>query len=416
MPASTVTPAAPAALRFVLLSVLLSMLGAGLVVPVLPALFEHYGLAPGQQAVQYGLMLACYGLAQLVAAPLMGALSDRYGRRPLLLLGMAGLGLDFALMPFAPSLGWLLLLRVLGGLAASGGAVAAAYVADVTAPAQRTRAMGALAAMFGLGLVFGPLLGGLLGLWHRQAPFLAAAALCLINLCYGWRALPESLLRRRQEPLEFARLLPWQPLQRLWRQQPLRRPLVVFALAQLAQMLVQASWVISTGRRFGWGPAMTGGSLCFAGLLAGVMQGALLSRATARWGETGLLRLALVLAVCSQCLYAWVPQGWMMFAVMLLALPCAAGVPLLQSGLSRQVDAAAQGELMGALAALRSAAGVLAPLPAGALLALAEQAGRPWTHAFGLPFVAAGAGLAVAWWLGWSYRPERSSGLATGVA
>ena len=405
-------PARPAALRFILLTVLLDVLGIGLIVPVLPAVVAELnvgtGLAP---ATVYGWLVGTFALAQFVCAPLVGALSDRYGRRPVLLVSIATLGINFAATYFAPTLGWLFATRVLSGATAASVTAANAYVADVSGPDDRARNFGRLGAMFGLGFVIGPVLGGFLGETNPRLPFLLAAALCGVNALYGWFVLPESLppaLRRR---LDWRRVNPIGALAALRAYPAVSGLAVTFGLAALAQVALQSTWVLYTGERFGWGPRENGLSLMAVGVLTAGVQGGLVSRLTAAFGERRLLVGGLALAAIAHALIASASSGWMLYASMPVAALGGVAGPAAQAIVTRRVSASEQGSVQGALSGLSSLAAVIAPPVATGLLAhFTQRGGVPYVP--GASFFAGSAMLvfaAVA-----AFLVVRGRGMATG--
>ncbi|HEX8386861.1 MAG TPA: MFS transporter, partial [Rubricoccaceae bacterium] len=282
MPASDHPTGRPAALGFILLAVLLDVLGIGLIIPVLPAVVAELNVGTGfAPATVYGWLVGTYALAQFVCAPLVGALSDRFGRRPVLLVSMATLGINFVGTYFAPTLGWLFATRVLSGATAANVTAANAYVADVSGPEDRARNFGRVGAMFGLGFVVGPAVGGFLGETDPRAPFLLAAGLCAFNVLYGVFVLPESLPRALRRPLDLRRVNPVGALAALRRYPAVSGLALTFGLAALAQVALQTTWVLDTGERFGWGPQANGLSLMAVGVLTAGVQGGLVGRLTA---------------------------------------------------------------------------------------------------------------------------------------
>ncbi|MCL4747289.1 MAG: MFS transporter [Burkholderiaceae bacterium] len=358
-----------AAVPFVLVTVFLDVLGVGLIIPVLPALVAEFAPQPDLQAYWYGALVAGYGLAQFLAGPLIGALSDRVGRRPVLLVCLFGLALHFALIALAPSLLALLGARLLGGAAAATIPVANAYVADLVSEKDRARGFGQVGAMFGLGFIVGPIAGGLLGDVDLRWPFHLAAALALLNAAYGLVVLPESLARGARTPFTLSRANPFVALRSLARTPGAGRPVLVFALLGFAQFMLHSTWVLVTAARFGWGPREAGLSLFVVGVVAVLMQGVFLGPLIERFGER---RLA-VIGMCSGALafvgYAALPEGWMMYPVILANLLGFAAVPSLQALISKSFEASRQGLVMGSLASINGVMLVLAPLAGTALFA-----------------------------------------------
>jgi DHA1 family tetracycline resistance protein-like MFS transporter len=383
-------PPLPRSVRFVLLTVFLDILGVGLIIPVLPSLVGAFGLNAADQAHWYGWVIAIYGVMQFFFAPLIGALSDRYGRRPVLLTCVAGLGLNFLAMPFAPSVLWLLVIRAVGGITAGNLSVANAYIADVSPPAQRSQALGKIGAMFGLGFICGPVLGGVLGEADLHYPFYLAAAVSLGNFIYGCFSLPESLATEHRKPLRLGAANPFAGLTGLAHLRGVGQLVWVYALTMFAQFIIQTSWVLSTTLRFGWTPLQNGFSLFLVGVSSVVMQGLLLGPYIKRVGDAGAVTIGLASSALTLLCYAVAPQGWMMYVLIICNLLAFGTGPALQAYFSRAVDARSQGVAMGSLSSLASLMSVAATLAGTSLLAQVSHfpAGSIW---LGAPFFLASA-------------------------
>ncbi|HZI83969.1 MAG TPA: MFS transporter, partial [Casimicrobiaceae bacterium] len=273
---------------FIFVVVFIDVLGIGIALPVLPLLVGEFTASRELQSYWYGALVVTYGVMQFFCAPLLGALSDRFGRRPLLLWSLLGLGSHFLLLALAPSLPWMFAARVLGGTAGASFTVANAYASDVTSSDGRAAAFGLVGAAFGLGFIFGPMIGGLLGGTDLRLPFYAAAGLSLINAAYGYFVVPESLPRERRRPFLLSRANPLAALLALGRHREIGSLVIVFALVVLAQLILQVTWVLYTNFRFDWGPRDNGFALFCVGLVATVVQGALLGGLLKRFGETRL--------------------------------------------------------------------------------------------------------------------------------
>lgn len=361
-------PRSPA-VGFVLVCVFLDVLGVGLIIPVLPSLVGQFTADAQHQSYWYGALVASYGLMQFVFSPVLGALSDRLGRRPVLLVSITGLGIDFAVMAFADSLAMLLAARLVGGITAATMSVSTAYIADITPPEARGRGFGLLGAAFGMGFIVGPLLGGVLGAIDLRWPFLAASALALVNALYGGFVLPESLPAARRMPFSLARANPISALHALGAARGVSGLLWVFALMVLSQFILHSTWVLTTGLRFGWGPRDTGLSLFAVGVAATLVQGVLLGPLIARMGERRLVVAGLASTVLAYIGYAVVPQGWMVYPIILVNLPGMAVGPSLQTLISTSFDPQRQGLAMGALNGINGIVSVVAPLVGTALFA-----------------------------------------------
>ncbi len=265
------------AIAFILITLLIDVMSFGLLLPVLPALVGEFTTGRDAQTYWYGAMIVTFGLTQFFCAPVLGALSDRYGRRPILLGSIAGLGSMFLLSALATSLTGLVLARVLGGALAANFAVANAYVADLTTPEKRAKSFGMIGAAFGIGYIIGPMVGGLLGSIDIRLPFYVAAGLSAANFLYGLFVVPESLPPERRKPLQWQRANPVSSLRGLARLRSVGVLVAVIALANLAQFILHSTWVLFTNFRFGWGPRETGLSLFAVGVMAALVQGGLLS-------------------------------------------------------------------------------------------------------------------------------------------
>jgi DHA1 family tetracycline resistance protein-like MFS transporter len=325
------------------------------------------------QAYRYGLLVVAYGVMQFFCAPLLGALSDRFGRRPILLWSLLGLGFHFLLLGLVPSLALMLLARIIGGTAGASFSVANAYASDVTPPEGRAKSFGLIGAAFGVGFIVGPMVGGLLGSVDLHLPFFAAGALSLINAAYGYFVVPESLPRARRATFSLGRANPFAALLTLARHREIGSLVAVFALVILAQLILQTTWVLYTHFRFGWGPRENGFALFCVGLVAAIVQGGLLSPLLRRFGDVRVVLLGLTTGTCAYVLYGVAQQGWMMYAIIIGNFLSFAAGPALHGMVSNAVDPTEQGVTMGALNSINSIMFVVAPLIGAPLLALVSR-------------------------------------------
>ena len=355
-------------MRFILLAVAIDMLAVGIIVPVLPMLVGRFTSDPAEQAAWYGVVTVSYALAQFVAAPVLGALSDRFGRRPVLLLGFCGLAINFFVTALATSVVMLVASRVIGGVMQSNAAVANAYVADITPPEQRARRFGLLGAMFGIGFILGPVLGGLLGGIDLRLPFFVAGSLALLNLAYGWRVLPESLPASRRQALDWRRANPLSALRQLAALKGVGLLVGVLAATALAQFSLYTIWVLYGQFRFGWGPSESGWSLFAVGLVAAIVQGGLLGRLLKVFSPQRLTLLGLASSALAYTLWSLATEAWMMYAIIVANLLGATVTASLQGLVSSAADEKTQGRTMGAVSGLNSLAAVVAPVMAAWLL------------------------------------------------
>jgi DHA1 family tetracycline resistance protein-like MFS transporter len=323
------------ALAFIVVTVTFDVMGIGLLLPVLPLLVGEFTPDRDAQTLWYGAIIMGFGAAQFLCAPLLGALSDRYGRRPILLLAIAGLGAMFLASALVRSVSALLMTRVLGGALAANLSVAHAYAADTSTPEARTRSFGLIGAAFGVGFIIGPALGGLLGGIDIRLPFYVAAGLSALNFLYGVFVLPESLPVERRAPLQWRRANPFTALVGLARLRAIGGLVVIIALVNLAQFILHSIWVLYTSFRFAWGPREAGLSLFIVGVAAALVQGALLGPLLQRFGEQRLVAYGLVSATLAYLAYGLATQGWMMYAIIAANLLPFATMPALQALVSK---------------------------------------------------------------------------------
>lgn len=357
-------PAPPrrAALIFIFFTVLLDMLAFGMIVPVLPKLIESFmdGDA-GQAARVYGLFGTVWALMQLIFMPILGSLSDRLGRRPVILASVTGLGLDFILMALAPDVTWLLVGRIISGITSANMSTSSAYIADVTPPEKRSAAFGLMGAAFGVGFILGPAVGGLLGAIGPRMPFWVAAVCCLVNAVYGLFVLPESLPPERRAPFSWRRANPVGALSMLAQRRDLMGLASVKFLMDLSHLVLPSTFVLSSSYRYGWNTRQVGLLMAGVGLSSMVVQAGLVGRAVRRFGEKVMLPFGLLAGAVSLTVYglATTPEIFLI-GVPLGALQGFAG-PSLQSMLTRRVDPTEQGRLQGALSSMQGFAGMLGP-------------------------------------------------------
>lgn len=355
-------PASRAAFGFIFVTVLLDILSFGVTIPVLPKLIIEFqgGDAAGAAPV-YGLFATVWGVMQFFASPILGALSDRYGRRPVILLSIAGLGADFVLMALAPNLAWLFVGRLISGITSSGYTTATAYIADVTPPDQRAAKYGMLGAAFGIGFILGPALGGLLGSTNLRAPFWLAAALALTNAAYGYFVLPESLPAEKRSRFQWRKANPIGSLRLLSSHPELLGLAAAFFLYSLAHDSLPVMFVIYADYRYTWNPFAVGSVLALVGVCSIIVQALLVGRIVKWIGERRALLAGLVFGASAFFVYAAAPTG----NLFLLGIPLGAlfGLvnPSMQALMTRRVDATEQGQLQGANGSLMGIAGVVAP-------------------------------------------------------
>jgi MFS transporter, DHA1 family, tetracycline resistance protein len=353
----------------VLLAVFIDMVGIGIAIPVLPVLIGQYTDDRESQAYWNLYLTAAYGLMQFLCAPLMGAISDRFGRRPVLVTAILGLGLHYFLIAIAPSLTVMLIARLIGGMTGASFTVANAYLADISAPETRAKNFGMVGAAFGLGFIVGPMMGGLLGGIDLHLPFYVAAGISLLNAVYGFLVVPESLPPERRSPFSIAKANPFRALAALITHQAVGTLVMVYAIYFIAHMTMVQSLVLATNFRFGWGPFENGMLLFCVGFMSTLVQGGLLGRLVKRFGEENLVLLAVGSNVFVQTLYGLVPQGWMMFPVLFMSIFTFTAGPSIQSVVSKSAAQQNQGVTLGAMQSIASLAGVIGPAAGNWLLA-----------------------------------------------
>ena len=376
---------------FILVTVLLDTLGLGLVIPVGPRLissFFHDDLGVG--AHHMGLLISLYSVMQFVFAPVLGGLSDRFGRRPVILLSLAGAAASYLASALAPSFGWLLAGRTVAGITGASFTAAGAYMADVTAPEKRAQAFGLIGAAFGLGFILGPVLGGLLGDAGVRVPYFVAAGLNALNMVYGLFVLPESLPKAHRRRFSWSRTNPFDTLVVLARHELVLGLTGTMVCTFLGQWIIQSTWPFIGQARFGWTPRQIGISIMLVGAGAAVAQGALVRPIVAQLGERRTLLLGLAVAALGTIGFGFVDRGSVMFVLLVpYALSGVAG-PAGQALISREVGVSEQGEVQGALNSLNGLTAIGGPLIGTALFARFSAEG-PIPHIPGAPFFAMAA-------------------------
>jgi MFS transporter, DHA1 family, tetracycline resistance protein len=376
------------ALIFIFITVLVDCIGIGIIVPVVPRLIETLTGEGLSVASEYGGWLTfTYAIMQFVCAPVLGGLSDRYGRRPVLLISLFGLGIDFLITAFAPTIAWLFVARVLAGICGASFTTASAYIADVSPPDKRAQNFGLIGAAFGLGFIIGPGLASLVVGYGLRVPFMVAAGLSLLNWLYGFFVLPESLAPENRRAFDWRRANPLGSFLALLRYRSLLGLLAALVFMYLAGQVMQSVWGYFTMLKFGWTERLVGISLAVVGVAVAVVQGGLIRLIIPKIGNKNAVFLGLTVYVFSFLGLAFAPQGWM---VMALIVPYAfAGItgPAIQGIISTQVPPNEQGELQGGLTSLMSLTGIVGPLLMTHLFAAFTKPDAP-IHFPGAPYLA----------------------------
>lgn len=357
------SPSNSKALSFIFITLLIDVIGLGIIIPVLPALIEQITGGDISEASRTGGWLTfAYAAMQFLFSPVIGGLSDRYGRRPVLLASLLGFGLDYILMGFAPTIGWLFLGRLIAGITGASYTTAGAYIADVSTPEKRAQNFGLIGVAFGVGFIIGPVLGGLLGHYSPRLPFFVAAGLALLNALYGYFVLPESLTPEHRRPFDWKRANPIGSLRHLGRYPVVLSLVISFVLLYLSGHATQSTRTFYTIEKFGWNEQWVGYSLGFVGLMVAIVQGGLIRIVIPKLGQKRSVFVGLTFYTIGFFLFAIATKGWMMF---LFVVPFAMGGfagPALQSIITSAVPANEQGELQGALTSLISLTSIFGPL------------------------------------------------------
>ena len=349
-------------MRFIMVAVLIDMISIGLMIPVLPHLVGQFTHSHADQAFWFGAASFAFGIANFFGSPILGALSDRYGRRPVLLIGFCGLAFNFFMTAAATSLWILVAVRLVGGGMQANISVANAYVADITPPNDRARS------------------------FDLRLPFVASGSLAILNWIYGYFVLPESLPKERRTPFDWRKANPVASLMGLIHLKGVSALVAVIALSTLSQFMLHSTWVLYTTFKFGWGPHETGWSLMMVGIVSVLMQGFLLKHILKRVSPQRLALIGMLTSALAYVAYGLAPAGWMLFVVILLNMPAAATGSLLQSMVSSAAAANIQGRTLGAVSSLNSMMAVIAPVLGAGLLAMVSSAPRGDIR-LGLPFL-----------------------------
>ncbi|MFO0612120.1 MAG: TCR/Tet family MFS transporter [Polyangiaceae bacterium] len=382
-------PAGKNAFFFIVVTVMIDMMGFGLIMPVTPTLVSELAHKSVEEAAPYGGYLSSvYALLNFVAAPILGSLSDRFGRRPVLLFSLAMLGADFLVMGLSTSLPMLFVGRILSGISGATFSTANAYIADTTEPEGRARAYGMLGGAFGVGFILGPVLGGLLGGLSSRAPFFAAAALAGVNTLYGFFILPESLAKEDRRPFEWKRANPFGAVRHLTKLPRVGWFILGIGLANFAQMVYPSTWSYHCEVRYHWSSARIGASLGMVGVGAAVVQAALIGQFLKRLGQRRTAFFGLAVGTIAFTLFSLASEGWMPFAIIPFSALAGVSTPAINATMTSLVDKSSQGELQGAVASVQALGNILSPLAMTSTLSFFTSPAAPIRFA-GAPFLLA---------------------------
>ena len=382
------------ALLFIFITLLIDCTGIGIIIPVTPKLIEELTGGGVSDAAKYGGWLSvAYAVMQFLFSSVLGGLSDKYGRRPVLLISLLGLGIDYIFLALAPTIFWLFIGRMIAGISGASFTTASAYIADISAPEKRAQNFGMIGVAFGLGFILGPLIGGIFSGFGTRVPFLIAAGLSLLNALYGYFVLPESLDIANRRPFDWKRANPIGMLINLKRYKSLYGLITIIFLINIAGHAAQSTWTYITMLKFDWSVGMVGASLAFVGLTIGIVQGGLIRIVIPKIGEVKAIFVGFTFYLIGFILFAVANQGWMMFAFMVPYALGGLGMPAVQAVISNKIPANEQGEIQGVLTSLISLTAIIGPLLMTNLFYFFTQDSAP-VYFPGMPFMM-GAALTV---------------------
>lgn len=374
---------------FIFITILLDVIGYGLIIPVMPKIVAKFTSNDIETNYWFMVMSASYGIMQFLFSPILGALSDRFGRRPVILLSVIGLGIDFVLQGIAWSIPVLFAARVLGGITGASFSVGSAYIADVTTIEDRAKGFGMIGMAFGIGFILGPAIGGVLGAIRPEYPFFAAAAFSLLNALYGFFVLPESLHKDKRTPFSFMKANAFSALKGLITFRGLGIFVLAIALVNLGQFMMHSYWVRYTETRFAWTPTDNGIALFCVGMSAAIVQGGLLGILIKKFGEVNLAKIGLFFCTLEFVLFGLAPEGFYLYIILGICILANAAGPALQAHVSRLVPADQQGIAMGSLSSIQSLMQVVAPVIGLQILSEFTHApGKLQTLEAGMPYFA----------------------------
>jgi DHA1 family tetracycline resistance protein-like MFS transporter len=376
---SNTAPTRKPATGFIFVTLVLAIIGFGLLIPVLPKLIVQFrggDIASGSYA--YGWVISVYALMQFVGSPILGSLSDRFGRRKIILIATAGSAIDYVIMANAPTLAWLFVARTIAGFTAGILATANAYIVDVTPPERRAQSFGLIGAAFGIGFIVGPVLGGLLGNYSLRLPFWFAAGCSTVNWLWGFFVLPESLQPENRRKFSWKRANPVGALLALKRFPAVRDLVECFFILTLAQVLLQSTWALYTDYRYHWTPLQIGLSLMFVGFTSGLVQAVLVKRIVPALGDTRAVVIGFWVSIVAQVGYGLASHGWIIYAIVSVGAFAGIAQPALQSYITKHVPSNEQGAVQGVFTGLASLAAIPGPFIASHSFGWAISPERLW--------------------------------------
>lgn len=375
------------ALLFIFITVLVDVIGIGVIIPIIPALLKELAISDLSEASVIGSWLMfSYAIMQFIFAPIVGGLSDKFGRRPVLLIALFGLAVDYILHAVAPTIALLFVGRILAGMCGASFSVASAYIADVSSPEKKAQNMGLVGAAFGLGFIIGPALGGIFGEFGTRVPFYVAGALAFVNMLFGFFILPESLTPQNRRPFDIRRANPFGGIIKLGRYPSLTGMFVVFFMMHFSGQAIHTIWTFFTMMKFSWDQAMVGYSLSFVGLVIAIVQGGVIRIAIPKFGERKTIFIGIIMSFIGTTAFAFASQGWMMFVILVpYSLGGLAGAAM-QGYISNRVGRNEQGELQGVQTSIMSLASIIGPPVMSAIFFSFTEQSSP-VHFPGAPFL-----------------------------
>ncbi len=397
------------AIIFIFITLLIDVIGLGIIIPILPALMtELTGESVAEASVEGGWLMFAYAIMTFLFSPILGNLSDRYGRRPIILFSLLGLGIDYLFMAFAPTLTWLLVGRIVSGIMGASFTTASAYIADISTPEKRAQNFGLVGAAFGLGFIIGPVIGGLLGGYGSRIPFFAAAALSLINFIYGVFVLPESLSLENRRNFDWRRANPFGALKTIRKHKEVAGIVLSLFFLYWASFSVQGTWSYYTKYLFNWSESEIGYSLAAVGFMAALVQGYLIRKINPKLGNKKSIVLGILLYTSGLVLFSLANEGWMMYAILIPYCLGGITIPAMQSEMAKYVPANEQGELQGALTAVNSITAIIGPVSMTTIFAYFASTSAPFYFP-GAAFFAGAILCAISAWIAFvSFKKQGS--------